>query len=212
MNPHKLLRIVLLLGFGLWYFCELYIMAKNDFMFDGLLLIFIATCGIGIYMWTVIKDFQEYYIAKDISSYSATVVGFVLFLINLGLFCFQDIRMNSASLINGYYDGGFNGFRVDFKKDGRYVMANGSGLGQSYFYGTYIIKDSIISLDVSNVDNCIKTNILIVRRIKEYGMIDNGLNYNNSHADYIIQVDSVGRVIDNEFKFRVTEDNRKLNE
>eukprot|EP01136_Pigoraptor_vietnamica_P005433 Opistho-1_new@37055 len=87
---------------------------------------------------------------------------------NIALFYHQDSKRNSPTLISGFYDGGFNGFSVDFKTDGNYVMANGSGLGQSCFYGTYSIKDSVITLDKSNIDNCINTNKLVIRTENYY--------------------------------------------
>ena len=95
---------------------------------------------------------------------------------------------------------------MDFKTDGNYVMANGSGLGQSYFYGTYSIKDSVITLDKSNIDNCIKTNKLVIRTENYYPKDSTDLI--KSNANYITQVDSNGNEIDREFRFRVTEDNR----
>ncbi|WP_380283518.1 hypothetical protein [Hymenobacter rubripertinctus] len=160
--------MILLLVFGVWYFYEQYRMAESDFMLDGILLFFIAVCGICFYGWSVIKDRQQYALTKRINSYFTTILGFIILLSNL---CFQDNRMNSESLIKGFYDGGFNGFMVDFKKNGSYVMANGSGLGQSYFYGVYSIKDSVITLDTSNIDNCIKTTTLLIQKRKYYNQV-----------------------------------------
>eukprot|EP01136_Pigoraptor_vietnamica_P005432 Opistho-1_new@37053 len=125
---------------------------------------------------------------------------------NIALFYHQDSKRNSPTLISGFYDGGFNGFSVDFKTDGNYVMANGSGLGQSCFYGTYSIKDSVITLDKSNIDNCINTNKLVIRTENYYPKDSTDLI--KSNANYITQVDSNGNEIDREFRFRVTEDNR----
>ena len=135
-----------------------------------------------------------------------TTVGLVFILTNFALSYYQDCKTNSPTLISGFYDGGFNGFSVDFKTDGNYVMANGSGLGQSYFYGTYTLKDSIITIDKSYIDNCIKTNTLVIRT--EQYFIQPDTISNLGQANYITQIDSKGNEIDKEFRFRVTTDNR----
>jgi hypothetical protein len=85
-------------------------------------------------------------------------------------------------------------------------MANGSGLGQSYFYGKYTLKDSIITIDKSSIDNCIKTNKLVIRTESYYPKDSNDLV--KSKANYITQIDGNGTEIDKEFRFRVTVDNR----
>ena len=106
----------------------------------------------------------------------------------------------------GFNDGGFNNFSVDFKTDGNYLMANGTGLGQRYFYGKYSLKDSIITIDKSNIDKCIKTNKLIIRSEQYYLPLDT--NSKTGQANYITQIDKNGKEIDKEFRFRVTKDNR----
>ena len=130
-------------------------------------------------------------------------------LINIGLFFHQDSKTNSPSLITGFNDGGFNGFSVDFKKNGTYIMANGSGLGQSYFYGKYSLRDSIITIDKSGIDNCIKSNQLVIRTEQYYLPLDT--NPKAGAANYITQIDDKGNEIEKEFRFRVTFDNRNKN-
>jgi hypothetical protein len=160
---NKILRIILLTFFGTWFTYKLYRTAQDDFFLDGIILLVIAIVGLLIFIRTILKDRKEFKDTQKYTSYLPTTVGLVFIFINFALFFYQDSKTNSATLIRGFYDGGFNGFLVDFKKDGNYVMANGSGLGQSYFYGTYTLKDSIITIDKSNIDNCIKTNTLVIR-------------------------------------------------
>lgn len=136
-----------------------------------------------------------------------TFIGALLILINIGLFYYLDNKKNSPSLIRGFNDGGFNGFLVDFKTDGSYVMANGSGLGQTYFYGKYTINDSIITIDKYEIDNCIKSNKLVIRTENFYPK--DSLDLLESKANYITQIDKNGKEISKEFRFRITNDNRK---
>ena len=204
---NKILRIILLTIFGTWFAYKLYQTAQDDFFLDGIILLVIAFFGLLVFIWSILKDSKEFKTTQKLTSYLPTSVGLVFLLANIALFYYQDSKTNSPTLISGFYDGGFNGFSVDFKTDGNYVMANGSGLGQSYFYGTYTLKDSIITLDKSNIDNCIKTNTLVIRTEQYFIPLDTISKI--GQANYITQIDSKGNEIDREFRFRVTEDNRK---
>jgi hypothetical protein len=206
INNNKILRIILLTIFGTWFAYKIYKTAQDDFFLDGIILLGIAFVGLLIFLWTIIKDRKDYKASEKWLSFLPTSIGLLLILINIGLFYYQDSKTNSPTLISGFNDGGFNGFSVDFKTDGNYVMANGSGLGQSYFYGTYSIKDSIITIDKSEIDNCIKSNKLVIRTEDYY--IKDSIDLLKSKANYITQIDNDGNEIDKDFRFRVTEDNR----
>ncbi len=203
---NKILRIILLTILGTWFAYKLYQTAQDDFFLDGIILLVIAFVGLLVFIWSILKDSKEFKTTQKLTSYLPTSVGLVFLLANIALFYYQDSKTNSPTLISGFYDGGFNGFSVDFKTDGNYIMANGSGLGQSYFYGTYTLKDSIITLDKSNIDNCIKTNTLVIRTEQYFTPLDTISK--TGQANYITQIDSKGNEIDREFRFRVTEDNR----
>lgn len=207
MTPSdKIWRIIPLTFFGTWFTYKLYKSAEEDFIFDGFVFLFIGFVGLSIFIWTIRKDRKEFNTSRKLTSYLPTFIGLLFILTNITLLYYQDKKRNSPTLISGFYDGGYNGFSVDFKTDGNYVMANGSGLGQSYFYGTYSLKDSIITIDKSNIDNCIKTNKLVIRTENYYQK--DSIDLLKSNANYIMQVDNNGNEIDNEFRFRVTEDNR----
>lgn len=203
----QVVRIILLLFFGSWFACKLYQTYQEDSIFDGLLLFAIALAGVIVFIWSIYKDYQLFKISKKKSSYLPTIIGLLLILVNSGLSYYQDNKIHSPSLIKGFYDGGFNGFLVDFKKDGHYVVANGSGLGQSYFYGKYTIRDSIITIDKSSIDNCIQTNRLAIKTDSYYPK--DSIELLKSKANYITQIDQYGNEVDRELRFRVTEDNRE---
>ncbi|HXH99587.1 MAG TPA: hypothetical protein VNI52_04915 [Sphingobacteriaceae bacterium] len=206
MTPkNKTIRIILLTIFGIWFTVKLYKSAENDFIFDGFVFLFIGIVGLSIFIWTIFKDLKEFKTSRKLKSYLPTFIGLIFILANIGLFYYQENKANLPTLISGFNDGGFNGFSVDFKTDGTYVMANGSGLGQSYFYGTYTLKDSI-TLDKSNIDNCIRTNKLVIRN-ESYFQKDS-VELIKSKANYITQVDKNGNETNKEFRFRVIADNR----
>lgn len=206
IRSDKILRTALLTFLGSWFAYKLYQTAHEDFFLDGIILLFVAVVGLIVFIWTVRKDSKDYGASKEFISYLPTSIGSLFILANIGLFLYQDSKLNSPTLIRGFYDGGFNGFSVDFKMDGSYVMANGSGLGQSYFYGKYSLNDSIITIDKSNIDNCIKTNTLVIRTQQYYLPLDTVSK--GDKANYITQIDQQGKEVDNEMRFRVTEDNR----
>ena len=57
-------------------------------------------------------------------------------------------------------------FNIDgftLKKDGRYIYWNGSGLGESRNFGTYIRQDSIINLAPNSLHNAPKEIRLVIR-------------------------------------------------
>ncbi len=198
------MRIVILSLFGILFAYKLYQSTQEVFFFDGIIMFVIAFIGLLIFVFTIFKNIKEYELSQDWSSFFPTFVGLFFILSNVGLNYYIGVKMNSPTLIRGFYDGDFNGFSVDFKSNGSYIMANGSGLGESYFYGNYTLKDSIITLDKSNIDNCIKTNILVIRK-EQYTPDDS--NY-KKEIKYIIQIDNKGKEIINELSFRVTIDNR----
>lgn len=207
ISDNKIWRIILLTIFGSWFAYKLYQTAYEIFVFDGIILFGVAFVGLLIFIWTIGKDSKAFKTSQKWTNFLPTSIGLLFILANIGVFYYQDSKTNSPSLIRGFYDGGFNGFLVDFKKNGNYVMSNGSGLGQSYFYGTYTLQDSIITIDKSNIDNCIRSNKLVIRN--ENYFINDRIDQIKSKANYITQIDNNGNEIDKEFRFRVIEDNRK---
>ena len=173
---------------------------------DGIILLVIATIGLLILAWTIRKDRKEFKTSQKLTNYLPTSIGILLIIANIALFYHQDNKVNTPTLIRGFYDGGFNGFSVDFKKNGNYIMANGSGLGQSYFYGTYSLNDSIITIDKLKIDNVIVTNKLVIRTENYYPK--DSLELLKSNANYITQIDNRGKEFGG-LRFRVTKDNRE---
>ena len=200
------MRIILLTIFGTLFACTFYQTAQDNFFLDAIILLVIALVGIIIFIWTTIRDTKDYKVYRNIICYVPTFIGLLFITANIWLVIYQNSRTDSPTLISGFYDGGFNGFKVDFKTDGSYLMSNGSGLGQNYFYGKYTIKDSIITIDKSNIDNCIETNTLVIRT-ENYFMTD-AIEGKKYKANYIAQIDANGNEINKDFRFRVREDNR----
>ena len=170
---------------------------------DGFFIFIPGLIGLIIFGISFVKDLKNYQKTKRIKSLLTTIIGLILIAIFSILFFQDDYKKNSATLIRGFNDGGFNGFSVDFKKNGNYVMANGSGLGQSYFYGKYKMKDSIITIDKNEIDNVIETNKFVIRNDPYFPK-----ESQKTEANYITQIDENGNEVDQNLRFRVTVDNR----
>lgn len=194
--------------FGTWFTYKLYKSASDDFIFDGIVFLFISVIGLSIFIWTIRKDIQEYKLSKTLTSYLPTMTGLAFIMTILGLHLYQDSKINSPTLIRAFYDGGYNGFSIDLKENGNYIMANGSGLGQSYFYGTYTINDSIVTLNKSNVDKVITTNKLVIRTVTNIFQQDTIEGEDTTYTDWIFQIDRSGKELNTDYHFRVTDDNR----
>ena len=170
---------------------------------DGFFIFIPGLIGLIIFGISFAKNLNNYQKTKRIKSFITTLIGLILIAIFSILFIQDDYKKNSPTLISGFNDGGFNGFSVDFKKNGNYVMANGSGLGQSYFYGKYEMNDSIIIIDKNEIDNVIKSNKFVIRNDPYFPK-----ETQKTEANYITQIDQNGNEIDQNMRFRVTSDYR----
>lgn len=201
-------RIILLTILGAFFTYKLVKSFEGDFLFDGFIFLIIAVVGLSLLIWTIFKDYKDYNLTKKRTSYFPTFTGLFFIGLILCINFYQDRKINAKTLLSGYYDGGFSGFTIDFKENGNYIMANGSGLGQVYFYGTYTIKDSVITIDKSNIDNVITSNRFVVRNSQYFLPLDSVNKVDTTRANYFTQIDEQGNEIDQELRFRVTSDNR----
>lgn len=168
-------------------------------MFDGMIMLFIVVLFILAFVWTLYKDNKVYRMTQSKISYIPTSIGILFitsFFITNSVLAARD---KSPILIQAGYDGGFNGAWFEFREDGTYKFINSGGIGATYFRGKYILKDSIITLDKSNIDNAIQSNLLAIRRTE---MLD-------TTEQVVFQINSQHQVVDKEFKFRINIDKRK---
>lgn len=205
---NKYIRVVILIFLGTWFVYKLYKSADEIFIFDFFVFLFIGVLGFGFLIWTAFKDNKEYTISQDLTSFLPTLTGIIFIGIIVSITYFHVKKQNAPSLLIAFYDGGYNGFSIDLKENGNYIMGNGSTLGGNNFYGTYTISDSIITLDKSNIDNVITTNKLVIRNSPYFVPLDSTKIIDKTKANYITQIDKNGIELDTEFRFQVTQDNR----
>ncbi len=185
---------LIFLGFSIIY--KLINGADNVFFFDGVILYGLEFIFICILCYSLFIDREDYQQTKSNLSFLPTTIGFLI----LVSFCITQLliesRNNSKLIIQANYDGGFNGCGFEFREDGSYKFFNGSGF--DYFRGRYELKDSIIILDKTDIDNVIKSGRLLIRELIS----------ENTSTKIIYQINNNNQIIPNLLDFNVNEDYR----
>jgi hypothetical protein len=194
----KYLRIIPTAIFGLLLVYKLILRADSEILFDGAIIGGLIMFFLISLMWTNSKDIKEYKTTKNKLSFLPSITG-LLFLGSV-LVTNYIINYSSSVLLQAFDDGGFNGCGFEFKEDGSYKFFNGSGLGVDNFYGTYTLKDSIITLDKSEIDKVIQSNKLAIRPLPYY---------DTDRKEIIYQINDRHEIVDKDIGFIINVDNRK---
>ena len=194
-------KIFVLLSSGILFAYILF----QSYHFDNLFQIFfyIILGGIGLFILFngIFNDKEKYKRTRELKSFSLTFIGIILVILNLGIFSYYEIKLNSETLLKAENHGVY----ADFKKNGKYIIKSGSWASKKHFYGDFKIKDSLIEVDRKYFDNILVTDKFVIRKIKNaFGENDNGKIRN-----YLIELDQNGNEIDNNCKFEIVVDNRK---
>ena len=122
-------------------------------------------------------------------------------------------KLNKPTLIKAERHGVY----ADFKADGTYIIKSGAWASRKHLYGKYILKDSIIQIDTSNIDNVLTSDRFLIKHAnleKEKYRPD----YDRIETEtYLVQIDKKGNEIlarelfeeNLPFKFEVVIDTRK---
>ena len=190
----------------------------QSYHFDNLFQIFfyIILGGIGLFIlfngiFTAVEKYKK---TKKLKSYSLTFIGVILVILNLGIFSYYKMKLNSQTLLKAQNHGVF----ADFKKNGEYIIESGSWASKKHFYGKYSIEDSLIKVDRQNFDDVLVTNKFVIRKITNAF----GEDFKGKTRNYLIELDQNGKELKNKlvdfdkskkeiydsFKFEIVEDNR----
>lgn len=198
----KIFRLILILLIGGYLTYLTYSFQFRTFFADAIIWFFLIVVGALIFIWTIFKDYKKYKVDKRIKSFELTFLCLTLtstiFIVEFNI----QKNFNKPTLIKVFYDGDNNGTAIDFKKDGTYIFDN-SAIGLSdYTYGTYEIIGNIITLDRDQIDN--------LTNLKHLKIDEKQINYQDKTKKelYLFQVDTNGREIDRTMEYRVTIDNR----
>lgn len=160
----------------------------KSYHYDNLFLIFIYLL-FGI-PWIIIfvKAILDY--KKTKNNLSTVLMGLLVFSLIVGIYAFYEAKVNSESLIKARIFGGY----TDFKKNGEYVIVSGSWASRTHFYGTYKLKDSIITVDRAKFDDVLTTNRFVIR--KSDSIIQEHYKDEIVKVDrFLIQIDKDGKEI-----------------
>ena len=176
--------------------------ADHEFVFDFILLFVISTLSTIIFVWIVYKDRKEYFKSKRLNAFIPTFIGSVFLFGLLTIILFLNQRDNSPSklyCLTKVVD--FNGVSIDFREDGTYKISSWSVLSADYFRGVYTIKDSIIILEESKIENTIVSNRLVIRQEVDISEKDIIPGKETIYQKSVYQIDKQGKVIDGSMDF-----------
>lgn len=177
----------------------------QSYHYDNIFQIFLYVIfgGTIIYLFIngIFDNKENYKKTKELKSYSLTIIGIIVIIINLGIFSYYEIKLNSQTLLKAENHGVY----ADFKKNGDYVIKSGSWASKKHFYGNYTLTDNIIIVDRNYFDDVLVTNKFAIRKIKNaFGQDDKGKIKN-----YLLELDKNGKEINNNYLFEIVEDNRE---
>jgi hypothetical protein len=170
----------------------------HTFFMDVIINIALEFIAAMIFVWVIFKDIRECPKLKTWKAFLPTITGCLISIFLLTILHIYDLRDRSPikfSCVSKIVD--FNGVHIDFREDGTYRLDNFC-MGSDFFRGTYSLKDSVITLDKSDIDKVIVSNRLIIRADGEK---DSSGNIGKS----IYQVDRDGNVIYSAVDYRVVE-------
>lgn len=114
---------------------------------------------LAVFTWVIYKDLKEnkHNTFKSIRTPGIFIISFII----AGTILY--LRDSSSVILTADSKDDLSGASIDFRKDGTYKLSSYSIFGADFFRGRYTIKDSIITLDRSEIDGVIKSNRLAIR-------------------------------------------------
>ena len=197
---------------GLLFFYRLYLSYRELLIKDIIILFTIGILSLVFFLWTIRLDIREYKTTRLKNNFISTLIGFIMILINIGYYQYQNIKFKSPTLIKASNDGILGIYSLDLKVNGEFIITNSDFLNASYthFYGTYSIIDSIITLDKSNIDNVIKTKKLVIKSMKISS--EKGISKNKDdliNLEFISLIDNKGNEINTDLFLKVKDYRKK---
>ena len=199
----KILRLILIFLVGGFLTYLTYKSKYQTFFFEAIIWGGLILVGLIIFLWTIIKDFQQFKTERRLVNFALTFLTLLFTIIILTIEVKNKNDFNKQTLLKVFYDGDYNGTGIDFKTDGTYIFDN-SAIGLSdYTYGTYEIKGNKLTLDRNKIDN--------LTELKYLELKEKAIDYQNvvKKELYLYHVNKNGEIIDRTNEYRVTIDNRK---
>jgi TM2 domain-containing membrane protein YozV len=218
----QLKKVVVYIKFILLLICSFYIEKTfyDSYHRDNLFEIFIYS-GIGIF-WifcfsTIVKDeIDKFRINRKYFSFWKSGIS-ILSLTSLFFIYFHyQPKLNKPTL----FFAELHGVYADFKTDGTYFIKSGPWASKAYFYGKYILKDSIVELDRAPLGKELISKRLMIKNTINQMEMELPAEFRMSSPTYMVQLDrdsflkyesadTGGKTYVIPFRFNLTIDNRK---
>lgn len=205
---NKTWRILPLLFFGSIYAYKLSLSFEKEQELDSYVFLSIAAVGLSCYAWIIHLDVDEFLRTKEYASFAPTLAGVAMISFVTSLYSYHYTKVNSPSLIKAFYEGDHSGIEIDLKKNGHFMMSKGSGIGQTFYYGKYTIKDSLIHFEPFGKEKVIPAKELVIRTIMDVDHHDNKEGLDTAYSDYLLLKNNNEEATSETYYFRVIEDRR----
>lgn len=164
-------------------------------MYDNIIVVGVTILLLFTFGFTLKNDRKQFLYNKSKTEFIPTAICLTLVLTLIFTLTILNQRDKSPSILTCITENNdFNSASIDFREDGTYKMSI-SCLGEDNYRGSYTLKDNIITLDKSTIENVIKTNTLLVSS----NVADTASGIKNR----VIQIDKNGREILNAIEFIV---------
>lgn len=195
----QLLRILIICLVGLCISYQTISNLDHEDLFDKEGNIFSGIIAAITFFIIAYFDKKQFYKTKKWQSFLATFIGIAILVGHiLILNSFKQIDNSPSQIYCVTKTTDFNGVSIDFRKDGTYKLTSWS-LGADIYRGKFTIKDSIITIDKSKIENCIVSNRFVIRQ-------DGEIDSTGKQEKSIYQIDQQGQAINGSTDFRVVDD------
>jgi hypothetical protein len=199
----KITRLILIFALGGYLTYLTYKSKYGVSIIDAIISGGLIFLGAILLLWTIFKDIKLYKEQKKIQSFALTSICllFVSVIVVLQIKIHNDF--NKPTLLKAYYNGDYNGTKIDFKTDGTYVFENYAIGLSDYYFGNYNIIGNKITLDRDTIDNLTNLRNLEVR--------EKAVQFKAERKSmlYLFQVDVNGNIVNGSCEYRVVVDNRR---
>lgn len=124
-------RIYVLMILGIFFAYILFQSYHYDNIFKTFIFIIVGGSGLYIFCSGIFNDLEKYKKTKKLESYTLTIVGTLLVILNLGIFSYYEIKVNTKSLLKTEY----GNIIAAFKSDKNYIIQIGRWASKTYLIG-----------------------------------------------------------------------------
>lgn len=177
----------------------------HQVVFDDFLILGVALIMILVVVLTVRDNRIKYLKTGKIIEFTSGVVNLLIIILLFAAFYILNLRDTSPSKM--YCDAvsqKSENISIDFREDNTYKLIR-RDLGMDIYRGAYTMKDSIITLEKSEVADIIVSNRLSIKHDIKFHGRQNGGGLDTIKRTLIYQTDVAGNTIYNSISFIVRE-------